>query len=238
MNVLVTGGSQGIGAAAVRLFAQDGWRVALSYKSSRQAAQELAQELNVIPIQADISVSQEAQRLVDQAGQALGHLDALVCSAGVALPIQLLTDTTDEQWRQVMGTDLDGVFYTIRAAIPGMVRRQRGSIVTVSSIWGVSGASCEAPYSAAKAGVIGLTKALAQELGPSHIRVNCVAPGVIETRMNQNLDESAREELAGSTPLGRLGSPEEAAQAICFLASPRASFITGQVLQADGGILL
>lgn len=238
MNVLVTGGSQGIGAAAVRLFVQEGWRVALGYRSSRQAALELARETGAVPIQGDVSDPAQARGLVAQAEEALGGLEALVCCAGVALPIQLLTDTTDEQWRQVMGTDLDGVFYTVRAAIPGMVRQQSGSIVTVSSIWGVSGASCEAPYSAAKAGVIGLTKALAQELGPSHIRVNCVAPGVIDTRMNGALDGSARQELADSTPLGRLGTPEEAAQAICFLASPRASFITGQVLQADGGILL
>lgn len=238
MNVLVTGGSQGIGAAAVRLFVQEGWRVALGYRSSRQEALELAQETGAVPVQGDVSDPAQARGLVAQAEEALDGLDALVCCAGVALPIQLLTDTTDEQWRQVMGTDLDGVFYTVRAAIPGMVRQQSGSIVTVSSIWGVSGASCEAPYSAAKAGVIGLTKALAQELGPSHIRVNCVAPGVIDTRMNGALDGSARQELADSTPLGRLGTPEEAAQAICFLASPRASFITGQVLQADGGILL
>lgn len=238
MNVLVTGGSQGIGAAAVRLFVQEGWRVALGYRSSRQEALELAQETGAVPVQGDVSDPVQARGLVAQAEEALDGLDALVCCAGVALPIQLLTDTTDEQWRQVMGTDLDGVFYTVRAAIPGMVRRQSGSIVTVSSIWGVSGASCEAPYSAAKAGVIGLTKALAQELGPSHIRVNCVAPGVIDTRMNGALDAAARQELADSTPLGRLGTPEEAAQAICFLASPRASFITGQVLQADGGILL
>ena len=238
MNVLVTGGSQGIGAAAVRLFVQEGWRVALGYRSSRQEALELAQETGAVPVQGDVSDPAQARGLVAQAEEALDGLDALVCCAGVALPIQLLTDTTDEQWRQVMGADLDGVFYTVRAAIPGMVRRQSGSIVTVSSIWGVSGASCEAPYSAAKAGVIGLTKALAQELGPSHIRVNCVAPGVIDTRMHGALDAAARQELADSTPLGRLGTPEEAAQAICFLASPRASFITGQVLQADGGILL
>ena len=238
MNVLVTGGSRGIGAAAVRQFAREGWKTAFGYRSSREAALALARETGALPLQGDVSRPEEARSLVAQAEEALGSLDALVCSAGIALPIQLLTDTTDEQWRQVMGTDLDGVFYTLRAAIPGMVRRRRGSIVTVSSIWGVSGASCEAPYSAAKAGVIGLTKALAQELGPSHIRVNCVAPGVIDTRMNGALDAAARQELADSTPLGRLGTPEEAAQAICFLASPRASFITGQVLQADGGILL
>ena len=137
----------------------------------------------------------QARQLVEEAERILGPLDVLVCNAGVALPQQLLTDTTDEQWKRVMGVDLDGVFYTIRAAVPGMVRRQKGSIVTVSSMWGVTGGSCEVAYSAAKAGVIGLTRALAKELGPSHIRVNCVAPGVIDTEMNGALDEQAMEWL-------------------------------------------
>lgn len=156
----------------------------------------------------------------------------------MALPQQLLTDTTDDQWRQVMATDLDGVFYTIRAAYPAFVRRQGGSIVTVASMWGVTGGSCEAAYSAAKAGVIGLTKALAKELGPSHIRVNCVAPGVIDTEMNAHLSPADLDALGGETPLGRIGTAEEAARAIYFLASRSASFITGQVLQVDGGIVI
>lgn len=241
-NVLITGASRGIGAAAARQFGAEGWNVALNYCSGRSQALALAAELAASGVEAvalggDVSDPTQAAALV-RAAEALGALDALVCCAGVALPQQLLTDTTDTQWRQVMGVDLDGVFYTIRAAYPAFVRRQRGSIVTVSSMWGVTGGSCEAAYSAAKAGVIGLTKALAKELGPSHIRVNCVAPGVIDTRMNAHLSAEDMDALGEETPLGRIGAAEEAAQAICFLASDRASFITGQVLQVDGGMVM
>ena len=180
----------------------------------------------------------QAAALVRAAEEQLGPLDALVCNAGVALPQQLLTDTTDEQWRQVMGVDLDGVFYTLRAAVPGFVRRQRGAIVTVSSMWGVTGGSCEVAYSAAKAGVIGLTKALAKELGPSHITVNCVAPGVIDTEMNGGLDSEALAALAEETPLGRIGTAEEVAESVLFLAGGGAPYLTGQLIQPNGGIVI
>ena len=186
----------------------------------------------------DVSDPAQAAALVRAAEEQLGPLDALVCNAGVALPQQLLTDTTDEQWRQVMGVDLDGVFYTLRAAVPGFVRRQRGAIVTVSSMWGVTGGSCEVAYSAAKAGVIGLTKALAKELGPSHITVNCVAPGVIDTEMNGGLDSEALAALAEETPLGRIGTAEEVAESVWFLAGGGAPFLTGQVIQPNGGIVI
>ena len=243
MRVLITGASRGIGAAAARLFAQEGWDVVLNYNTSRDAAEQLAGGLSglgvrVVPIRADISDPEEAARLVREAEFSLGPLDAIVCNAGVALPQQLLTDTTPEQWRRLMSADLDGMFYVLRAAIPGLVRQKRGAIVTVSSMWGVVGGSCEAPYSAAKAGVIGLTKALARELGPSNIRVNCVAPGVIATDMNGHLTPEDLAALKEETPLGRIGTPEEAAQAIGFLASDRASFITGQVLSVDGGMVI
>lgn len=242
-HVLITGASRGIGAATARLFAQEGWNVAVHYNASRAAAEQLAAELSglgvrAVPIQADVADPEQAERLVREAEGALGPLDAVICNAGVALPQQLLTDTTADQWRRLMSVDLDGMFHTLRAAIPGMVRQKRGSIVTVSSMWGITGGSCETPYSAAKAGVIGLTRALAKELGPSGIRVNCVAPGVIDTAMNGHLTPKDLAALGEETPLCRIGQPVEVAQAIYFLASERASFITGQVLRVDGGMVI
>ena len=170
-NVLITGASRGIGAAAARRFGALGWNVALGCRSGADRAAEVARELETLGrralvVQGDLADPNQARSMVEQAEENLGPLDALVCCAGIALPQQLLTDTTDEQWRQVMGVDLDGVFYTLRAAVPFFVRRKRGAIVTVSSMWGVTGGSCEVAYSAAKAGVIGLTRALAKELGP------------------------------------------------------------------------
>ena len=228
--VLITGASRGIGAACARRFAQAGWNVGVNYCRSRQQALELVEELEKLGVR--------AAALVEEAQREFGALDALVCNAGVAGVQALLTDLTDEQWRWTAGTNLDGVVYTMRAAIPGMVRRQKGSIVTISSMWGLTGGSCEAAYSAAKAGVIGLTRAMAKELGPSHIRVNCVAPGVIDTDMNAHLSSQDMQALAEETPLGRIGRPEDVAEGVFFLASAAADFITGQVLAVDGGMVI
>lgn len=241
--VLITGASRGIGAACARRFAQAGWNVGVNYFHSRQQALELVEELEKLGVRAaalqgDVSQSQQAAALVEETQREFGALDALVCNAGVAGVQALLTDLTDEQWRWTAGTNLDGVVYTMRAAIPGMVRRQKGSIVTISSMWGLTGGSCEAAYSAAKAGVIGLTRAMAKELGPSHIRVNCVAPGVIDTDMNAHLSSQDMQALAEETPLGRIGRPEDVAEGVFFLTSAAADFITGQVLAVDGGMVI
>ena len=229
-TALVTGSSRGIGAATAARLAADGWDVVVHYNESEQAAMTLAERLHTRAIQADLTVPDQVASLF----QAVGPVDLLVCNAGIAR-YGLLTDTDEDAWRHVLGVNTDGVYRCCRAAIPHMVRQKAGSIIVVSSVWGVYGASCEAAYSASKAALIGLTKALAKELGPSNIRVNCVAPGVIDTDMLSQFDFADRQALMEETPLGRLGKPEDVAGLIAFLASDKASFITGQVIGCDGG---
>ena len=243
MKVLITGGSRGIGGAAALLFAQRGWDVAIGYHTNESAAHTVVEQMqalgvNACAIQADVSCPEQAKALVEQAVAALGGLDALVCSAGIALPQQLMTDTTDEQWRQMFAVNVDGTFYTLRAATPHFVNQKSGSMVTLSSMWGVTGGSCEVAYSAAKGAIIAMTKALAKELGPSGIRVNCVAPGFIATDMNAHLDAESLEQLREETPLQVLGTAEDAARSIFFLAGEESGFVTGQVLQPNGGLVI
>lgn len=234
-TVLITGGSRGIGAACVRAFAQAGWSVAFTYRrSSEQAAALAAEYPNVLALQGDMTNGDTVQHCAAQMRAHFGSVDALVCNAGIAQQ-KMFCDLTDADWDDMLAANLKSAVYAIRAALPDMVQKKHGAIVTVSSIWGVSGASCESHYAASKAALIGLSKSLALELGLSGIRVNCVAPGVINTEMNANHDADTLRVLSEETPLGRLGSADEVARAILFLCSDDASFITGQTLGVTGG---
>ena len=243
-TVLITGGSRGIGAASVLAFAKAGYRVAFTWHSSDDAARRVVETVQqtvpgstVLAIRADAADSAQVRDAVAQTARELGGPQVLVCNAGIAQQ-KLFTDRTDEDWRRMMSVDLDGVFYACRAALPGMIREKYGRILCVSSMWGQTGGSCEVHYSAAKAGVIGLCRALAKEEGPSGITVNCVAPGVIDTDMMASFTEEDRAALAEETPVGRLGTAEEIARTLVFLASPDAGYITGQVIGQNGGLVI
>lgn len=233
-KIIVTGGSRGIGAEIVRRFSLNGDLVVFFYNNSETEAKRLAEETGAVALKADLSDPVSAEKAMEAAVVYLHGVDVLVNCAGVA-QIKLFTELTDADWDRMISTDLSGSFYTCRAAAREMVKAHYGRMVNIGSVWGRVGASCEVHYSAAKAGIRGLTMALAKELGPSGITVNCVEPGVIDTEMNAILDEETRRTLAEETPLCRIGSTGDIADAVFFLASERASFITGQCLGVDGG---
>jgi len=241
-TVVVTGASRGIGAAIAARFARSGWHTVLNYHRSRERALQLEAELraegcSVLAVPGDVSVEADADRLIDTAAEHFGRLDCLVNNAGVALDA-LLTDTALEDWDRLFAVNATGTFLCSRAALRHMVRRKSGSIVNISSMWGQVGASCEAAYSASKAAVIGLTRALAKEVGPSDVRVNCIAPGVIDTEMNGALTAEDLESLRQETPLLRIGTPGDIAETALFLAEDKSSFLTGQVLGVNGGFVI
>lgn len=238
-TVLITGGSRGIGAACVEAFAAAGCRVVFSYLHSQEQAAALCArwEGRALAVQADVADRDQVAALFRQAEQAFGPVEVLVNNAGIAQQ-KLFTDITPVEWRRMLAVHLDGPFYCCQAALPAMIRAKWGRIINISSMWGQVGGSCEVHYSAAKAGLIGLTKALAQEEGPSGVTVNCIAPGVVETDMMAGFSAADKQALAEETPLCRLGRPEEVAAAAVFLAGDQAAFITGQVLGVNGGLVV
>ena len=235
-RVLVTGGTRGIGRAVAEAFLQRGDRVLFLYRKSEEQAEELRQ-LGAVGYRCDLSDLSALKETCKRILAEEGSVQVLVNNAGIA-QFSLLHEVTDEMWEAVRSVNYDAPLYLTRAFLPGMIRQKYGRILNISSMWGQVGASCEVAYSAAKAGVIGFTKALAKEVGPSGITVNCIAPGVVDTEMNAGLSGDTRKELKEETPLGRLGTPLDVAKACIFLSSEDGAFITGQVLGVNGGLVI
>ena len=230
-TVVVTGGSRGIGVAAVRLFAARGDRVYFLYEKNHEAARTVAMETGAEAICCDVADGEA----VKAAFVKIPEVDILICNAGIC-QYGLMSMTAEEDWDRIFAVNVKGIYHCVNAAMPAFLKKQAGCVITVSSMWGQVGASCEAAYSATKGAVIALTKALAKELGPSGIRVNCVAPGVILTDMCASVDPGVLEEMAEESPVGRNGKPEDVAKAIEYLAN--AEFVTGQVLPVNGGYVI
>ena len=241
-TVIITGASKGIGKAMAILFAGEGYNVVINYRHSENDATMLyselsARNLSVELFRADIAKREEVDSMVDFCLERFAGVDILINNAGISQS-KLFTEIKDRDWEDMLNINLKGVFNCTQSVLRYMLPRKRGKIINVSSIWGIVGASCEVHYSAAKAGVIGLTKALAKELGPSNIQVNCIAPGIVKTGMLDAYSPEELHDLKNATPLMRLGRPEDIAACALFLASPEADFITGQVISPNGGFVI
>ncbi|MDY5594897.1 MAG: 3-oxoacyl-ACP reductase FabG [Oscillospiraceae bacterium] len=232
-TALVTGGSRGIGAATALALAKRGWTVHVNYRKSEAAAHEIAAQTGGLAVQADVADLQQVERMFAQTGP----VSLLVNNAGIA-HAGLLTDITPDAWQRLFDVNVTGMYHCCRCAIPHMVHEKSGQIVNLASILGTNGGSCEVAYSATKGAVIALTKALAKELGPSGIRVNCIAPGCIDTDMIRNLTRADKDALADATAMCRLGTPQDVAEMIALLAEDGARFVTGQVIGVDGGLVI
>lgn len=240
--VLITGGSRGIGAACVDLFASKGYKVVINYNNSEEEANNLYKRLldkglDVHIFKADVSVREEVNSMVDYCIKEFSAIDILINNAGISQE-KLFIDITDEDWDKMLNTNLKSMFYTTQEVLKHMISEKKGKIINISSMWGMVGASCEVHYSAAKAGVIGMTKALAKEVGPSNIQVNAIAPGVIKTDMLNGFTDEDMDVLIEETPLMRIGTSMDIAKCAVFLASEGSDFITGQVISPNGGFVI